>query len=368
MLTSQKNPKRILVAVLNWGLGHAARSVPLIRELQQQGVEVVIASDGQALGFLQEEIPNGKFITLPSYDPRYSSTNRMIPAILWQLPKFLQIRSKEHEIVKELVSTYKIDGIIADCRWGCYSAEVPSLIVTHQLNLQVPNWADFLSGPLNWINQRLLKNFDRCWVPDYADEPNLAGHLAHKQETDLPLDFIGPLSRVWRTSCSKSDNQWQVLVLLSGPEPQRSILEQKLMKQIEEVEGNVLFVRGVPGKQKREQISRDAQHIKIVHSLTTEALADALASTRMVVARAGYSTIMDLLAARQKGLLIPTPGQTEQEYLAKRCMEMGLFHTVEQKQLQLTKDIPKAEQYKRGAWSGTPCSLKDTISSYLNEL
>ncbi|PSR03961.1 MAG: glycosyltransferase [Bacteroidetes bacterium SW_11_45_7] len=367
-MTSQKNPKRILVAVLNWGLGHAARSVPLIRELQQQGAEVVIASDGQALGFLQKEIPNGRFTTLPSYNPRYSSTNRMIPTILWQVPKFLRVRNKEHEIVQKLVATHKIDGIIADCRWGCYSAEVPSLIVTHQLNLQVPNWADWLSTPLNWVNQRLLKNFDKCWVPDYADEPNLSGRLAHNQESDLAIDFIGPLSRVWRMSCHKKDIEWEVLVLLSGPEPQRCVLEQKLMKQIEEIAGNILFVRGVPGKQEIEQISRDSQHIKIVNSLTTEALAEVLASTSMVVARAGYSTIMDLLAARQKGLLIPTPGQTEQEYLAKRCMEMGLFYTVEQNQLQLRKDIPKAEQYKRGTRAGTPSKLKDAISSYLNGL
>lgn len=367
-MTSPKSPKRVLVAVLNWGLGHAARSVPLIWELQQQGADVLIGSDGQALHFLEQEIPHGNFIELPSYQPYYSSTNWMTPTILWQLPKFLHVRTKEHTIVKELVDCRKIDGIIADNRWGCYSTEVPSIILTHQLHLQLPQWASMLTGSLNWFNREFLKKFDACWVPDYPDKPNLAGHLAHNRQNDSAIEFIGPLSRLWGTSCNKKEIEWQLLVLLSGPEPQRSILEEKLMNQIPEIEGKVLVVRGVPGKQKKEQISNDCQHITIVDTLTSQELSDALASTSIVVTRAGYSTIMDLIAAGQKGVLIPTPGQTEQEYLATRCMEMGLFYAVQQKQLQLKKDIHKARQYKKSTFSGTPSLLRNSINEYLKRL
>ncbi len=357
--------KRILIAVLNWGLGHAARSVPLVEALRERGHEIFIASDGDALKFLKEECKDENFLDFPSYHPYYPADGSMILTMGRQLPKFLSIKEKEQRLTEEFVHKHQIDGIISDSRWGCYSHSIPSVMVTHQVNLQVPGWASLASGLINKINHKVIANFDECWVPDNPNTPNLSGQLSSQNSNVLPICYIGPLSRLSANNYKSGNGKWDVLVLLSGPEPQRSILEEKLTKQLSNTDLDTLMIRGLPNSSDQH---RTKGRIRIVNTMTSSKLADAFRSARIIIGRPGYSTLMDLAATGKQGLLIPTPGQTEQEYLAKRMQAKRLFYTVTQEQLDISKDLPQACHYNGLFLGENRTLLNRSISRFLKKL
>lgn len=362
-MTAVFGNKRLLFAPLNWGLGHVARSVPLIHACRKAGAEVWIASDGEALTFAQQEVPDAHFLELPSYRPYYSRTNRMVASMLQQTPKFLRVLRKEHQWLQKYIAHYQIDGVVSDNRWGCYSHQVPSVILTHQINLQVPKWAALSSFLLNRFNHYLLSKFDECWVPDIAGRANLSGALSKATNMEGKVRFIGPLSRL-TLPVTHSHNQWNALVLLSGPEPQRSILEELVIGQLAGMEGSYFVVRGVSSPKSFNVPA----HIEVVNMLKTEELECAMHASEIVIARAGYSTIMDLEATGQKAVLVPTPGQTEQEYLAKRLHHQGRFYSVFQDQLQLERDLALAHQYKGGVGKEAPFREGNCLEGFLQRL
>ncbi len=327
--------KRILVAPLNWGLGHATRSIPIIQELLRKKTDVCIASDGAALELLSKEFPGLKSITLPPYNILYHSSNMVFNMAL-QLPKILQAAIKEYKTTQDIVSRYGIHGIISDGRFGCRHRNVKSIFVTHQLNIQPPQlkWSGLnpflLAGSklLNRINHKIISAFDECWVPDIDNENNLSGSLGHHSERlarYIPVRYLGSLSRFKR---KKREILYNAIVVLSGPEPQRTLLENKIIQQAAALQGKrFLIVRGRKGGLGSKVVS---ENIEIKEILGSQELNEAILNSCMFIGRSGYSSIMDLAALSTPALLIPTPGQTEQQYLAQRFYKDRIFMVQEQ--------------------------------------
>ncbi|MFK7750827.1 MAG: glycosyltransferase [Kordia sp.] len=310
-----KNSKTVLIAPLNWGLGHATRCIPIIRALLAENFTPVIGSDGISLQLLQKEFPDLETITLPDYQIEYAKKGKNFKLkMLKDSPKMLKAISEEKKIVKKLVKKRDFCGIISDNRPGVFSKKVPSVFITHQLNV--------LSGTTTWFSSKLhqlvIKKFDECWVPDVAEKPNLSGKLGHLKKHSLPLKYIGPLSRL---ESQKVPIVYDLMVILSGPEPQRTMLEEKLFEEVKYFDGKVLFVRGkVETNQERFQFL----NCEVVNFMQSEELEKACNESAFVLARSGYTTVMDLTKLNKKAFFIPTPGQFEQEYLAKRLQKQQL--------------------------------------------
>jgi len=305
---------RILVAPLNWGLGHATRCIPIIRELIQYGFEPVIASDGVALQLLQKEFPQLTFLELPSYQIEYAKNGAFFK---WKLiknsPKMMEAIVKERKLTKKWVKEYGLSGVISDNRLGVYSKKVPSVFITHQLNV--------LTGNTSWISskihQYIIKKYDECWVPDVETKPNLSGKLGHLKHPHFKISYIGPLSRLEKMEYPL---KYDLMVLLSGPEPQRGMLEALLLEECEKFEGTILFVKGVVSI--KQEIHTKNQ-IEIYNFMTSSELEKAFQESKLVLCRSGYTTVMDLAKLGKKAYFIPTPGQFEQEYLAKKYKKEG---------------------------------------------
>ena len=311
----ENSAKNILVAPLNWGLGHATRCVPIIRELEKNGFTPILASDGAALQLLQKEFPHLQTLELPSYKIEYPKN---ASDFKWKLiknsPKMIEAILSEKKIVKKWISEYKLNGIISDNRLGVYSKKIPSVFITHQLNV--------LSGKTTWISSKLhqhfIKKFTECWIPDVKENPNLTGKLGHLKKTNLNLKYLGPLSRLEKKDLPI---KYDLMVILSGPEPQRTFLEEKLLSELEHHSGNVIFIKGkVASEQKTETI----RNITYYNFMTSNEIETAFNESEFVLCRSGYTTVMDLAKLQKKAFFIPTPGQFEQEYLARRFKRNGL--------------------------------------------
>jgi uncharacterized protein (TIGR00661 family) len=305
----ENSARNILVAPLNWGLGHATRCIPIIRELEKNGFTPILASDGVALQILEKEFPHLKALKLPSYEIEYAKNGADFK---WKLiknsPKMIDAIFEEKKTVKKWITEHNLHGIISDNRLGVYSKKIPSVFITHQLNV--------LSGKTTWISSKLhqhfIKKFNECWIPDIEKQPNLTGKLGHLKKTDLNLKYLGPLSRLEKKDLPI---KYDLMIILSGPEPQRTYLEQKLKKEVTQFNGKVIFIRGViePGQKIEE-----TENVSYYNFMTSNELETAFNESAMVLCRSGYTTVMDLAKLGKKAFFIPTPGQFEQEYLAKR--------------------------------------------------
>jgi len=274
--------KNILIAPLNWGLGHATRCIPIINAIITNGDNPIIASDGMALELLKKEFPNLNYIELPSYDVTYPEKGQFLRLkLLKDSPRIWNAIRKEHLLLAELIAEYKLDGVISDNRLGLYSKIIPSVIITHQLQV--------LSGSTTWLSTQLhlhyIKKFDYCWIPDVNGAHNLSGQLSQTDDSDIFKVYLGPLSRFNRNLSTKK--KYKLMVLLSGPEPQRSILESKLLKEVEDFKGEVLFIAGnVKGKQVMEKKG----DITYYNYLSTDGLQKALDRSETILCRSGYTS------------------------------------------------------------------------------
>ena len=328
--------KNILVSPLNWGLGHATRCIPIIEALQNNGYNPIIASDGVALQMLQKEFPHLKSLELPSYQIEYAKNGAFFKwKMLLNAPKMLEAIYDEKKIIKKWVKELKLDGIISDNRLGVRSKKIPSVFITHQLNV--------LTGNTTWISskmhQQIIKKFSQCWVPDVETKPDLTGKLGHLENPDKNIKYIGPLSRLHKRNV---DKKFDLMVVLSGPEPQRGMLEEKLKKEMPLYDGNVIFIKGkIENEQKTEEIG----NVKYYNFMTTDELETAFNESEMVLCRSGYTTIMDLAQLGKKAFFIPTPGQYEQEYLAKKLQKEGLVPFSKQNDFKIEK-LSQIDSYK----------------------
>lgn len=333
-------PKKILIAPLNWGLGHATRCIPIIDELLSQGAEVILASDGAALELLKKEYPHLPYHALPAYDIRYPFES-MVLSMAFQMPKILRGCLKEHFWLNNFLKNNKIDIVISDNRFGFYNKKVKSIFMTHQINIAAP--FQFIVNTINWY---FIKKFDVCWIPDFENAPNLAGQLSHfEDDNSLKIQYLGALSRMKKYAVEK---QYKAIFVLSGPEPQRTILEGKIIEQLQKESTQLdappqyLLIRGVTIN---DGFNINCKNIEIHNYLTTKGLNQKILESEVMVARSGYSTIMDLVNLEMRAILIPTPGQTEQEYLATELMKNHIFYSQMQDDLNLKHAFLEVNSY-----------------------
>ena len=330
--------KRILVAPLNWGLGHATRCIPIIKALYANGFEPVIASDGAALLVLQKEFPEFCCIELPSYNITYAKKGTYFRLkLLRDSPKLLNAISAEKRATKSIIKTHNISGIISDNRLGVYTKNIPCVFMTHQLNMIAP--AKILEKPANKVNHILIDNFQKVWVPDFKGANNLAGRLS--QEHNLEVTYLGVLSRMKNF---KTEKKYDIAVVLSGPEPKRSEFELEIFRQALQLDDKRFIV--VRGQPERWEYYFMKPHLEVVSFMTSKMLNETMLAADMIIARSGYSTVMDLWKLQKPALLVPTPGQTEQEYLADYFFEQQIFYKTTQNQFNLLEAVSEANKLK----------------------
>lgn len=350
--------KKVLVTPLDWGLGHATRSIPVIKELQSTGWEVVIASSGDALILLKSEFPQLVFFELTSYQASYSKNVPLILKVLFQLPKFLLVIRKEHGELEKIVKEQGTNLVISDNRFGCWTKLVPTVFITHQVNIQMPFALKWMQGIINYFNHRMIRKFNQCWVPDFP-ENRLTGKMTEPGK--LPVKFIGMLSRFNKSKIEDSF-VYDYLALVSGPEPQRTIFEKKMRVCFSELRGKKILVRGLPGM--TEEIVKLSDWDEVCH-LKAEKLQQIIEQSRLVICRSGYSSVMDLAALSKKVVFVPTPGQTEQEYLGEQLMRTGIAHCVSQESF-FNNDLNLATDYTGFTGDFSLHLLKQEISNLNN--
>ena len=338
------------MAPLNWGLGHATRCVPIIRELLRQGKEVVIAAEGYPLRFLRREFPHLEWVEFEGLKVEYADGESQVGAMLRQLPGFLRGIWREHRELKRIVEAYDIQVVISDNRFGLWCRDAYSVYMTHQLMVKMPRGLRCLEWGVWRLHRWFIRHYDECWVPDVEGDDNLSGDLSHKYPLLKNTKFIGVLSRFstekieWEdvridAEALDLDERYDVVAVLSGPEPHRSNLEAEIASmhnvqctmhnltpsalrarppktggQYGALNSKLLIVQGLPEDDLR-LATRTDEGIHYIPHLPTRLLQWYMQEAKQIVCRSGYSSIMDLHTIGRKAHLIPTPGQTEQEYL-----------------------------------------------------
>lgn len=329
--------KRILVCPLNWGLGHATRDVSIIRDLLKNQNEVFVAGNLNTIRILNEEFPDLTFILFPSFSVKYSK-QFLILKLIFSLPYFLFQIAKEHFKLKKIIKDYEIDVVISDNRFGLWNKKVHSIFITHQIMIKLPKSIQFLEFFVHKINSFFIKKYDECWIPDFENDENLSGDLSHKYKIPKNAKFIAPQSR-FVLPTEKPEEKEKLLVLLSGPEPHRTMLEKQIIEQTKNIEIPTLIVRGLPHEtQEMKQIHKN---VFAISHFNTKILMREILSSKYIICRAGYSTIMDLHALQKSAIIIPTPQQTEQEYLAEYLHKTGKFVSVEQEKLNIANILQR---------------------------
>jgi uncharacterized protein (TIGR00661 family) len=325
---------KVLISPLNWGLGHAARCIPIIQELISNGCQVIIAAEGGCLQLLRSEFPKLPFLDPPAYKIEYSNKSSLLKwKLVRQIPSIIKAIKKEHKWLKFIIHDYDIDLVISDNRFGMHTKAVPCIYITHQLQIKSGNsFAEFI---LRRIHYSVIKKFDQCWVPD--DEDNgIAGELSHPSNLPSNARYIGPISRLENRTETKL---YDLLIILSGPEPQRTLLENILIQELQSFKGKCIFIRGT----QTGTISVNSS-VEIINMANASQVNQLIARSETVISRSGYTTVMDLIKLKKKAILIPTPGQTEQEYLGKYLMEKGILFSCPQENFSLPKAL---EQFQK---------------------
>ena len=322
---------KILVAPLNWGLGHASRCVPLVQQFIDEGHEVIIAGDGVSLTLLRRHFPNLRYVYLAPLNLRYSRGSRQVWAMMKAMPHILSWAIKDHALLQAVLREERFNMVLSDNRFGLYLSKkskeanpnLRSVYMTHQLHIFLPRGWRWLEGVAERLHARVCAKYKEVWIPDYEEkERSLSGELGHPKLSNFKfqisnLKYIGPQSRFepYRDVHNANEMGTETVALLSGLEPQRTILEREIAARYAGKEERVLIVQGLLN---RPNTRMKRGNITLVPYLGDEELAGVLHGARHIIARSGYSTIMDLeaLGVLEKAEFIPTPGQSEQEYLA----------------------------------------------------
>lgn len=353
----------ILIAPLDWGLGHATRCIPIISFLLQSGCKVIIAAAGAQEKLLKAEFPALIFVPLPGYNIKYTNVERFfVLKIALQLPKILLAIRKEKKWLNAFLKKNAVDAIISDNRYGLFHHKVISVFITHQLLIKAP--FAFSEKIIQQINYRFIKKFSLCWVPDEKGIINLAGDLSHPPVfPKIPVTYIGGLSRLEKQT--ETAKRFDLLIILSGPEPQRTLLEKKMLNELKTFKGKVLLVRGLPGNTE-DFLTKN--NLVIKNHLPGKELEKAFNESEYIISRSGYTTVMDISKLQKKSILIPTPGQTEQEYLARHLQKQGWCITVSQENFILSESLQKAQNFKYRLPNLNMEKYKEIVSDFINTL
>jgi uncharacterized protein (TIGR00661 family) len=336
----------ILVVPLDWGLGHATRCIPIIQTLLENNCKVYIAAETATRSLLETEFPQCNFLPIKGYRIRYSRQKYFLPIkMAIQLPRILLRSFQEHRWLKKVVHQFSIDAVIADNRFGLFHSEIPSVYITHQLLIKTGN--RFSEKIIQKIHGWIIKKYRHCWVPDFEGNENIAGELSHPTKSPANVKYLGCLSRL--SFVLPPIKKYDLLLLLSGPEPQRTIFEKLLLLQLKNFDGKVMLVRGLPKideeKKNEGQILKVSSLLTIENHLSAAQLNEVILQSELVICRSGYTTIMDLIKIGKKAILVPTPGQTEQEYLADHLMKKKYFYFVTQQGFDLSDSLRLATDF-----------------------
>ena len=338
----QKRKIRVLIAPLDWGLGHTTRCLPIIYELVRQDVEVSVACNDRQAQLVRTELPEVRILPLSGYNFKYfkrGALNKL--ATIFQVPKILTAIKREHRWLGITLKKETFDVIISDNRYGFYNHSAYSIFITHQLQIQVPT-NKWLQRFLQKWNYNFINLFNECWIPDFKDEQNLAGELSHSEI--LPktvVKYIGLLSR-FENIVLAAKKPVDILILISGPEPQRTIFEEIIIGQLQKIKRSAIVVRGLP---ESKDVLQPFNNVSFFNHLPAKELNELMSSAQIVISRSGYSTIMDIIKLGKKSISVPTPGQTEQEYLADYLMQKKWCLSFSQKKFFIESALQQAAQF-----------------------
>ena len=348
----------IIYGVCSWGLGHATRSLPVIRKLISEKNNLTIISNGRSLEVLKKELGEDiTYVDIPDYPMLLSENTRQFLAksmVYW--PVFIKRIEDGLAALQKILNKKHYDCIISDARYDMYSKQIPSFFISHQMRIMNPLQIKMFEGAMERFNMFFFKRYIGVIVPDYKDN-NLSGDLSHnlKRIDENRIHYVGVLSDFTKKSVKKDIDY---LISISGPEPQRSMLEEKLASQIHELQGNVVMTLG-----KAEEYSIKKKDQLTTYTFVTKELREELLNkAKMVISRSGYSTLMDVAVVGTKALFIPTPGQIEQEYLSQYHNQLGTFYSVPQDEVDLKRDVIIAQE-KTGFTRD--CDVKKTIENIL---
>lgn len=303
---------------MDWGLGHASRSVPLIRRMQAEGHQIILASSGRALAFWRDYFPELKVLEKPGYRIRYSRFLPLTAGLVLKSSSFFKT-IRDENVWLELQNRHEhFDEVYSDNCYGLYHQKINCTIITHQLMIKCPPLFKWMEGSLHkkiigWTNK-----FNRCWVPDYEGPNNLSGDLSHKYALPANATFIGPLSRFQGMKIPVASNEYGLCAIVSGPEPQRSEFEKYCIERIKATGKKGVLLRGLPEKSANMTQDLQLENIEVYNHLKDDLMLEKIMHSEQIICRSGYSTIMDLHVLGKKAIFIPTKGQTEQDYLWKK--------------------------------------------------
>jgi predicted glycosyltransferase len=362
---------KVMYSVLDWGLGHATRSIPIIQELLDQGAEVYLAGSGAPIALLKKEFPELNTINLPAYGVKYSKSKWALGFVIAkQIPQLIKTLKLERQLTEKAVKEFGIVRLISDGRFGARSDYAPSVYVCHQIRPMMP-LALVESLFYSW-HKSLMNKFSQVWIPDFKEDstpnnPSLAFKLSNPQNPPLNQKFVGVISRF-----KKQDSAPHILDCIprldwvfscSGPEPQRTFLENQ-MRRLAPLSGKVLLLRGVPNKDSKETVQKENDNLWVANHLESSELEKWLRNAECVLSRSGYTTLMDLSCLEKKAFFVPTPGQTEQEYLADKLADLGLCNTCNQSDLAKIQNLEIPER-PLSISVGQSGMLKQTVSAFL---
>ncbi|NCX95796.1 MAG: glycosyl transferase family 28 [Chitinophagia bacterium] len=318
--------KHLLFSPLDWGMGHTTRCIPLIRHLLACGNTVTVACNAVQRNILSGYFPHIDYQFMEGYNIAYSGIDYFNKVkIGGQLLGLQRLIKRENTQINAIINQCKPDGIISDNRYGIYSPRISSVMLTHQLRLH-SGWGRAVDDALEQYHYRLLSKFAEIWIPDVPDNTALAGTLSHPATLPRQAQYIGLLSQF---SCLDAPprhlDKPYTLLLLSGVEQQRAKLEQLLVKHL--AKENIVLIKGKEGYQ------GGSSSVQTIPFASHAALYALIAGAQKVVCRSGYSSVMDLIYTQKPALLIPTPGQPEQEYLAHYWQQRGYFNSIPQSML-----------------------------------
>ncbi len=327
----------ILICPLEWGLGHAARMIPLAGLLSDRGYKVFIGTGEEHFAIFREELPGINFINFPGFRTGYSRFLPQYLHMLAKLPSLLYHSVKEHYDLKQIILDNKIDVVISDNRFGLWNNDITSVYVTHMPRIPFPRLFRLMEFTGILLHRWVIKRYSLCFIPDLPGSDNLSGRLSHNIKLPGNVRYTGILSRFSLAGGSGELSKPGLnTVILSGPEPQRTMLRDKLASVARDRKGKYIFLEGKPGLS--SQGKKESDNLVFYNHLAAENMKKLLKESSIIICRSGYSSLMDLVALNRSALVIPTPGQTEQEYLAGYLSAKGWFSTISQGKL--NKDTP----------------------------
>ncbi len=370
-MSQDKSRIRVLVAPLDWGIGHATRCIPLIREFIGTGCEVIIGTSGKSGFLLKNYFPELQYIDIPFLKIRFG-TCQVFPWYIVRLMTFPFMAIREYLFIKRYAGKLKLDLIISDNRYGLHHRDIYSVFITHQLFIRLPAPLRLFQNVLRIITLKIISGFDECWIPDLPDpDRSLSNELSHGTVSPGNYRYIGILSRFTAPAEVNSDREFtnsDLLVILSGPEPQRTFFENLVIRQCRDSNTRVIIFRGLPSKDREPRV---ADNITLINNPDDTDFISCIRQADKIICRSGYSTIMDLIALNRQALLVPTPGQTEQIYLARYLSSKGTFLYMSQKDFNLRDALALLEKKQASCYPGLKADsmiLKEIVKNLIRRI